>query len=420
MNGKQERGKEPPPPKVALHAVCGRPSEKIVLFTIAQLCDWKTGYFDRPVETLMQRTGLCRRSVQEAVTRLRAKGWLLGNDHRQHGIRVHYLALDGPEGAAPVEDEPSGPFDDWRVEEILTWAWELGLRPTGADRAVAQEWIERGFSRLLILGTLRRGVQRKRRQRDGEPIGSLRYFDSVRRDLSPEKPDDDVRSSFVNQLGHKPPLPAPPVVARRLFRQERSRRQALEAAPPRTSPQVTGEGRLAVAPPVAIGAVVAGARPEMSSLVYYFLSNPPHLSCPAKSRRSGRHAPSQSSVIACYSPDNAFSLFDKNAECGSSLSTIFGPNLMSSSSYNEAPGETPTNRRPVDTQRQESHCVTVEPQARRPVCRAGRVDEDLPASLSERILTGSRLALDSWSLSFMPFILNDITAGPKLVSWGPS
>jgi hypothetical protein len=267
VSGEKKRGEKPKAPKVALDAVCGRPSEKIVLFTIAQLCDWKTGYFDRPVETLMQRTGLCRRSVQEAVTRLRAKGWLLGNDHRQHGIRVHYLALDGPEGAATAEDQPSGPFDDWRVEEILTWARELGLRPTGADRAVAQEWIERGFSRLLILGTLRLGVQRKRRQRDGEPIGSLRYFDSVRRDLSPEKPDDDVRSSFVkllgNQLGHKPPLPVPPAVARRLFRQERSRRQALEAAPPRTGPQVTGEGRLAVAAPVAIGAAVAGLVGEL-------------------------------------------------------------------------------------------------------------------------------------------------------------
>lgn len=251
------------PPRVALDAVEGRPSEKIVLFAIAQLCKWETGLFERPLEALMEHTGLCRRSVQEAVKRLRAKGWLLGEDRRQHGIRVLYFALDGPECASRIEEAPASPFDDWRVEEILAWARQLGLSPTGADRAVAQEWIERGFSRLLILGTLRLGVQRKRRQRDGEPIRSLRYFDSVRRDLSPDKPDDEVRSSFVKQLGHKPHLPVPPAVARRQFRQERSRRQALDAAPARTSPQVARESRPAVTPPVAIGTAMAGLLGEL-------------------------------------------------------------------------------------------------------------------------------------------------------------
>jgi hypothetical protein len=252
---------------VPLHAVRGRPSEKLVLLTIAQLCDWSTGYFDRPVEALVERTGLCRRSVQEALTRLRAKGWLLGHDHRAHGIRVYYLALDGPEDTFRVEEQPAGPFDDWRVEEILTWARELGLRPTGADRAVAKEWIESGFSHLLILGSLRLGVQRKRRQRDGEPIGSLRYFDRVRPDLSPEKPDDEVRTSFVKQLGiqldHQPLLPSPPAVARRNFERQRSARRAFDAAPPRTRPQVARQGGPAVAAPVAIGATMSGLLGEL-------------------------------------------------------------------------------------------------------------------------------------------------------------
>jgi hypothetical protein len=122
---------------VALDAVESRPSEKIVLFAIAQLCKWETGHFDRPLEALMEHTGLCRRSVQEAVKRLRAKGWLLGEDRRQHGIRVLYFALDGPEGASRIEEEPASPFDDWRVEEILTWAQRQLVLCTGDNYSCA-------------------------------------------------------------------------------------------------------------------------------------------------------------------------------------------------------------------------------------------------------------------------------------------
>lgn len=67
----------PKPPRLALDAVCRRPSDRIVLFTIAQHCDWWTGYLSPSVEALSRWTGLSRRAVQSFLAQLLRDGWLL-------------------------------------------------------------------------------------------------------------------------------------------------------------------------------------------------------------------------------------------------------------------------------------------------------------------------------------------------------
>lgn len=236
----------PRPPRLALDALCKRPSDRIVLFTVAQHCDWWTGYFSPSVETLVCWTGLSRRAVQNSLSQLLREGWLLPHGTREHGIREYFLALDGPEAdskplAAPGESPEKEP-EPWQVEEVLTWAQELELGPTGADRAVIREWLERRYSRIVILGALRLGKLRKRYQRDRVPIRSLRYFDTVLPDLAAEKPDDNARIAYVKQLGlelgHRPALPPPPAVARRAYERREEVRRGLEDARARAAQEL--------------------------------------------------------------------------------------------------------------------------------------------------------------------------------------
>jgi hypothetical protein len=102
----------------------------------------------------------------------------------------------------------------------------------------------------VILGSLRLGVARKREQIDGRPIGSLRYFDKVRIELNPAKPDDDERASYVamlgRRLGHFPLLPEDLVPAPRVI----SERAGVQGTPPRTRPQVARQSGPAIAAPV--------------------------------------------------------------------------------------------------------------------------------------------------------------------------
>lgn len=247
MNVSQAHGDKlpPKPPRLALDAPCERPSDRIVLFTIAQHCDWWTGYLSPSVETLVRWTGLSRRAVQNSLAQLLRDGWLLPNGTREHGIHEYFLALDGPERTAKAlaasGEAPNPEPEPWQIEEVMTWAQELDLRPTGADRAVIREWLERRYSRIVILGALRLGKQRKQYQHDREPIRSLRYFDSVLPDLAAKKPDDDVRIKYVKQLGlelgHRPALPPPPAVARRAYERREEVRRGLEVARSRRASQ---------------------------------------------------------------------------------------------------------------------------------------------------------------------------------------
>jgi hypothetical protein len=136
------------PPRAALHAECRTPTEKAVLFTIAQLCDWRTGRFDRSIEVLAKAAGVSRRSAQTALARFHARGWITGDpkqDRRKNGVRIYHFALHR-QGHQPANlRHRESPKVD-RIEEILNWARELGLHPTTADRAVAREWVGRTSS----------------------------------------------------------------------------------------------------------------------------------------------------------------------------------------------------------------------------------------------------------------------------------
>ena len=150
-DGDHDEKLPPRPPRLALDALCKRPSDRIVLFTVAQHCDWWTGYFSPSVETLVCWTGLSRRAVQNSLSQLLREGWLLPHGTREHGIREYFLALDGPEAdskplAAPGESPEKEP-EPWQVEEVLT---SVGVAPAAAAERKPHEFSGGQCQRISI------------------------------------------------------------------------------------------------------------------------------------------------------------------------------------------------------------------------------------------------------------------------------
>lgn len=235
--------KPPVPLRLVLDLPCQTSADKVVLLTMAEKCHWASRRFAKPLDELAALSGLSRRTVQASVLRLRASGRIRAEKRRKNGVWVYEVVIPEAAKACPLKAPPlavSG-RDAWRVQEILAWARELGLRPASSDVATAREWAELGISRLVLLGTLRLGVLRKRQQRsDAPPIGSLRYFEKILPEVDNGEPDSPARESYVAMLGrkaqHEPLLPLPPEQARRAF-------EAASLGGPGVVPPSTGNGR---------------------------------------------------------------------------------------------------------------------------------------------------------------------------------